>query len=97
MGDLLIGRYYTLLFLCSLFIFFKQMVMATFISTDQCSIAFARTLIVAGDRRYFIGRPISYRWLFCPGKFKEDAYPGAKELEPTAYLSVVCPFYSIFK
>ena len=51
--------------------------MATFISPDQCCIAFTGTIIVAGDRGYFIGRSISYRGLFCPAKFKEDAYPGA--------------------
>ena len=73
------------------------MVMATFISANQYCIAFAGTIIVAGDRRYFIGRSISYRWLFCPGKLKEDAYPGSQELEPYAYLSFVCSFYSIFK
>ena len=69
----------------------------TFISTNQCCIAFARTIIVVGYRRHFIDHSISYRRLFCPGKFKKDAYPSSQELEPYAYLSFICPFYSIFK
>src|SRR6187399_3698669 len=97
MADLFAGSYNTVLFLCSLFIFFRKVVMAAFISTDQCCITFARAIAVVGDRRHFIDHSISYRWVFCPGKFKKDAYPGSQELEPFAHLSFVCTFYSISK
>src|SRR5678810_168917 len=97
MADLFARRHYTLLLLCSLFIFFRSMVMATAISSHQHCITGAGAIIMAGYREHLIGHSISYWRIFCTGKFKEDAYPGSKELESFADLSFVCSFYSIFK
>ena len=73
------------------------MVMATFVSACQYCITGSGSIIVAGNRRYLADRPIPDRWVFCAGKFAEDAYPGSEELESYAYLSFVRTFYSIFK
>ena len=73
------------------------MVVAELISTDQYCITRAGAIIMAGYRGHPIDHSISYRRIFCTGKFEEDAYPGTEELESYAYLSLICSFHSFFK
>ena len=51
------------------------MVVATFFTADQYCVAGPGSIIVAGYRKYLIDHSISYRRIFCAGKFKKDAYP----------------------